>query len=800
MVTFNRFVNAWWRGCLSAVGVFSLLALLTISSSASDPAPHVWFVDSKTLSGIDTATNQTAVTVSLDNPAKALVVDPQGRSVWVLRNADLLKFSETGAAFLSIDLRSISTTLDHPMAFALNPYDRSVWVASQNTILHVSGDGQGLLQWQSPDNVQALGLDIDESAWVLTKKQLIHLSVSGTTLGTADVSAYVINPGYLAVDNLASYVWVAAYNSLVRFDIHNLSQPQVVALPPPPGTATQKIDALAADPVLGTLWVVSRNMLYLYDRAGALIKGVDLTPESLGTIQAIACDPYSLSLWLGGNGGLARFTGSGDFVARWPVSNAANAIGVVPFKLLPTLLLEDPSDNAHTNSPQPTIRLGLGSSCNSIPCLLPDAYLRSLSFDIGLNGQAVGPLFTINGTDATYMPSARLPEGINLLTGNAKDLFGHRSDALTAHFTIDTIPPKFLSVSPADGIALTTSEVPIQGTVDDPTVSVTLLDAAGQVVSLASGANFSFAVNLNPGLNVFSLIARDPAGNETATILHLTYVTVTVTLANPLPNASLDRTSLDVNGSFKGPPNTGITVNGVVAMIYGDQFYANLDLEPGVNTLTITATTPDGATVTKTITVTVTASAPDPIQVTVSPQGGVSPLPVQFTVTNGSGLGIARIDADFDGNGTTDFSTTNPTTPIVYTYPSPGAYPAAIRVTDSQGAVHTKTLYVVVNDPAQMDALFNSLWNGMNQALIRGDSITALNYLNESAKQKYQPVFQALLPHMSAIVNSFSPLQRSMISEDIGEYAINNTRDGQNWVFFIYFLKDNDGVWRLDSM
>jgi hypothetical protein len=178
----------------------------------------------------------------------------------------------------------------------------------------------------------------------------------------------------------------------------------------------------------------------------------------------------------------------------------------------------------------------------------------------------------------------------------------------------------------------------------------------------------------------------------------------------------------------------------------------------------------------------------------------IHPLPVQFTIDNGSSLGIQGITADFDGNGTTDFSTTDPSAPIAYSYSSPGVYPAVIRVTDSRGTVHAKTLYIVVNDAAQMDTLFKSIWDGVNQALIRGDSDTALKYLNESARRKYGPVFQALLPHMPAIIASFSPLQRSKISEDIGEYAINNMRDGQNWLFFVYFLKDNDGVWRLDSM
>lgn len=34
----------------------------------------------------------------------------------------------------------------------------------------------------------------------------------------------------------------------------------------------------------------------------------------------------------------------------------------------------------------------------------------------------------------------------------------------------------------------------------------------------------------------------------------------------------------------------------------------------------------------------------------------------------------------------------------------------------------------------------------------------------------------------------------------MGEYAINRTLDGQDWIFLIYFLKDETGAWRLDAM
>jgi hypothetical protein len=75
-----------------------------------------------------------------------------------------------------------------------------------------------------------------------------------------------------------------------------------------------------------------------------------------------------------------------------------------------------------------------------------------------------------------------------------------------------------------------------------------------------------------------------------------------------------------------------------------------------------------------------------------------------------------------------------------------------------------------------------------------------MQYLNVQAREKYGPVFDALLPDMGQILGSFSDLQTMTVDSAVGEYAINRTIDGVNRIFLIYFLRDGDGVWRVDSM
>jgi hypothetical protein len=106
----------------------------------------------------------------------------------------------------------------------------------------------------------------------------------------------------------------------------------------------------------------------------------------------------------------------------------------------------------------------------------------------------------------------------------------------------------------------------------------------------------------------------------------------------------------------------------------------------------------------------------------------------------------------------------------------------------------------ISNDVVTMDAMFKGLWDSMHVALLTGDKATALTFLTARAREVFDPVFEALLPHMTEVVASFTAFQGVKIREGYAEYALNRTLNGENHLFLIYFLKDADGVWRLEAM
>ncbi len=786
--------------CLHA----ALIGLACVCASPVLPAdpPAVFVADHQRLHAIDPQTNGITQSTGLTAEPEALAPALNG-GVWVLANKRLLRYSAALAYELEFDIRRAGAAVEGAKRLVANPYDGSLWVSGEKTVAHLDAEGRVLGSWKAGDEIKAIALDPDETLWVLAKKGLWRLSTAVSLLQTLDPAAWIKEPEHLAVDRLGNRLWLSngrelvavsteTMQSLARLDLRTLAGGSE------PDDDGHKARALAIHPIFGTVWVATKTALLLFDRNGVFLKHADLRPYDLSEIEAMAFDAANFALWIGGKKAVARFQSNGEFVARIPIASELEAIAVAGFKLLPTLTLLMPPDGLVTNNAFTPLRYRLGADCTGTPCVLDPDYARSFKLEADWNGVPIGPLFNFLSDEATFTPSTRWAEGLNSLSAQALDRYGHKSERLASRFIVDTIPPRFLTLTPTDGSVFTSGAIAIQGSLDDPTGGVSLLDGNGAIVS-TGGAQFAFSVILKQGWNTFELTARDPAGNETRAPLRVYLNPLDATLTGLASGAIVDTDRLSLNGTYLGPENTGITVNGVVAMTDGNQFYVNnLPLQPGQNTLTIVVTSPDGQTITRTVTV--TSSGSTPLRVAVEPPSGVAPLRTRFRVNLLNGAAPQGIALDIDGDGYAELSGIGPDVPIEYVFESPGVYRPRVIVTDSGGNTWSQTLTVIAQDPAVVDDFFGRLWSGMNGALAGGNITSALTYMNEPAQQKYRAVLESLLPRMPEIIGSYSPPARLSASESIGEYAVSRPYQGRTRVYLINFLRDASGVWRLDSM
>jgi len=75
-----------------------------------------------------------------------------------------------------------------------------------------------------------------------------------------------------------------------------------------------------------------------------------------------------------------------------------------------------------------------------------------------------------------------------------------------------------------------------------------------------------------------------------------------------------------------------------------------------------------------------------------------------------------------------------------------------------------------------------------------------MSFLSAGAKAKYGPVFETLSADLQQVVPTWSQPSLGTLNEAFAEYAIVTTGASSRSVFLIYFVKDLDGIWRIDSM
>ena len=559
---------------LLAAGAVSFSTQFAAGTSAL-PAPSnfgdVWVAGHRAAHRIDGATNQITHTIPLPHEPDALAVDPRDQALWALTHKQLLKFDAATSLLFEVDLKELVKDLSDPDALILNPYSGHVWITAKKTLIQLDDQGRLVIAVNLPKKLEAAALSPDESLWLLTKKELRQLSAQGearTTVALKDLG--IKEPEHLAVDTLGERIWIAEEERLWQLTTADLTAaPTRVALPP----KAEEIEAIALDPLSGALWIGTEEQLIAFNRAGTQQLTVDLDALKLDEPEVLAIDGIRQSLWVGAEKKVARFAFSGELIATVPVEKELEALALAPVAVLPQLILLQPSDGVLINNPTPTIRLALSARCNGVACEVGEGYLQGFVFDAVLNGEAVGDRFVISGTEAEFIPATRLPEELNSFTATATDAFGHVSNTVTGEFVIDTIPPAFLNLTPADGLITRQAVQTISGTLSESA----LVTINGTPELTDSNNAFSRSITLTEGKNTFTIVARDTAGNVTERVLNLFLDTVPPAAANAglIEFSAVENGAVTLSGAA-GSVESGATVSvtnlrslGVVSVLAG---------------------------------------------------------------------------------------------------------------------------------------------------------------------------------------------------------------------------------------
>jgi hypothetical protein len=266
-----------------------------------------------------------------------------------------------------------------------------------------------------------------------------------------------------------------------------------------------------------------------------------------------------------------------------------------------------------------------------------------------------------------------------------------------------------------------------------------------------------------------------------------------VRINSPTSGSAVNQSRILVAGTISSSADeVGIAVNGIATLVQGQQFAAaGLPIVVGANVLTATATNACGNQATSTELVTAGALTPPAVTFRVVPSSGVTPLTVTITADVASW--------NFTGNGTVDASGPSLSTATT-TYTQPGLFLAQFTATDNKGAHFTGQVPILVLSPTAITTLLQGRWTGFTTALSSQNIQGALEFIDPGFADQFKNVFSTLAKQLPQIGSALGNITLVSASGGIAEFVTARTQQSTAFVYFVYFMQDTNGVWKIVAM
>ncbi len=729
--------------------------------------------------------------VNLSDPGTCdLAVESDSGRLWVAASAGVQRYSSTGTLELDVPFPPRSRDFSLGCAPSMAPDGQGgVWAAAHTAVFHFDADGTLLAQidpwprgpepwpWSDdewdPNIVQNLAVDpTDYSVWIVS--QVLDRIVY-EWVGPGDLTHLSPTGQILQQVRLRNSWWYGAVN----FDDVAVS---VEILPPA---------LIFTAPAEGATIGANQPALEVtYTSVGAGIDPATLAFTKNGQPLAVTCTHSATGASCTPNAPLAD--GAHTISATVAdVDGRVSAPAEVTFTVdtvPPTVTLTAPSDGLVTNQTQQVVEGEVSEGATLV---------------VKRNAEAVES-FSVPSAAAFATSPVPLAEGANQLEVRALDLAGNPGQAGRS-VTLDTVPPAAvpaaqIAVSPvvdgqatvrgSPGSAEAGAIVTVTNTRTLVSVSVVVQADGSFVLSVAASAGDSLVI-----------VVKDAAGNTSPTTSAGVPPAVELAITEPAADSTVAAGQLVVRGTISGSPAevAGIAVNGFAATVEGTAFLAVVPVDETVTSLTVTATTMEGApvaTASTRISVLPPTGVPDAaVQLLVSSGGGIAPVSVRFRLL--ARVGVQSIFLDADGDGVVDFSgQALPESPFTFT--SPGIVTPRVTVTDPAGGVYTAHTIVQVFGAAALDQRLQLVWRGFKDALRVGNVTAALSFLHEEARDAYGPTLLSVSPTALADIDRYmTDIQQIEVGPGGAEYEMVRTRNGEPISFAVWFEIDRDGVWRL---
>ncbi|HEX6795141.1 MAG TPA: Ig-like domain-containing protein [Casimicrobiaceae bacterium] len=400
--------------------------------------------------------------------------------------------------------------------------------------------------------------------------------------------------------------------------------------------------------------------------------------------------------------------------------------------------------------------------------------------------------------------------GTYSMTAKATDNSGAvvTSPAVAITVVSNALPTVALT-APAPGNYFAPATIVLGATAQDSDGFITSVDfyANGTRVAQVSSPPYTALWDAVPA-GTYAITANatdDAAGISVSSVVTVTVAGPSVDIDAGLAGAMIDDDNVLVRGVVSAPPNSAVSVNGVVTHVDDlGHFNANeVPLTAGTNTVTVEVTTQDGLTSAQSIVV--NSSGAGAFVVHAAPTEGLDTLQVTFTIENPAETPFKRMTLDLDNDGSPNLAFTpgqfvDGKLTLTATYPI-GTWIAVLKAYDDQDEViYSTSKSIVVLSPTILQQNLRAVYDGMLTRLKAGNISGALTAFTGSAYQKYNEIFTELQQSLPQIVDQLGEVVEMTFNGDVGELTIvQNTPEGP-MTFLIYMLRSEDGIWRIDGM
>ena len=278
------------------------------------------------------------------------------------------------------------------------------------------------------------------------------------------------------------------------------------------------------------------------------------------------------------------------------------------------------------------------------------------------------------------------------------------------------------------------------------------------VVADTGGGIFNYIPNPGfHGTDSFTYAVIDGNGGTDSSTVSVTVLSpITLDITSPSDGATLYMPYVNVQGIITSTSGaeTGVAVNGVIAVVFDNQFTTNhIPLQEGQNTITVTATDINGISVTETLTV-YEAVSENFIKLSAYQESGIEPLEVALRV-NGS-FSITNPVITPTGPGTVEQLESENSDKYKYRINTEGLFTFTAAAIGPDGNTYEDTINITVFPIAQIDTLLKAKWDGMTSALESADIESALGFILPSKRDYYKRTFNLLKDQWPSIIATYS--------------------------------------------